>query len=385
MSTAAVRTPTAGRRPRADLRRRALEHAPILGPAGALVLMFALFAILAPSSFVSSDNLFNLLAQMAVLAVLATGVTYVLLLGEIDLGFANIAILSGIAATLFFGGKDIDIPFVGQLYMGSGTGDQIVGIATVLVIAAALGWVSGALTAKLGVPSFVGSLGILLLAQGWAFYWSQGENQYTVPSLAKTIGSGYVGPVPRVAISAAVILLLAHLVLSRTRFGRYVYMTGANKDAAELSGIPTKRIVMMVFALAGLLAGIAGLMNIGRLGSAQPDAGTELLLPAIAAVVLGGTSLFGGRGGIGYTVIGLLLYGVIDNGLDQLDIDPYIKPFVRGLLFLTAIALNVLMLRIARRAQAQSLLERSAEPPDPTPAAPSAPAPSTDRQPSATR
>jgi ribose transport system permease protein len=349
--------------------------------------MFVLFAILAPGSFVSSDNLFNLLAQMAVLGVLATGVTYVLLLGEIDLGFANIAILTGIAATLFFGGKDVDIPFVGQLYMGSGTADQIIGIVTVLVLAAALGWVSGVLTAKLGVPSFVGSLGILLLAQGWAFYWSQGENQYTVPSVAKSIGSGYVGPVPRVAISAAVILLLAHLVLSRTRFGRYVYMTGANKDAAELSGIPTKRIVMMVFAIAGLLAGVAGLMNVGRLGSAQPDAGTELLLPAIAAVVLGGTSLFGGRGGIGYTVIGLLLYGVIDNGLDQLDIDPYIKPFVRGLLFLTAIGLNVLMLRIARRAQAQSLLERTADPQDPGAPAPATAhaAATTDPEPSATR
>jgi ribose transport system permease protein len=385
MSTAAARTPSASTRHRSsgDLKRRALEHAPILGPAGALVLMFVLFAILAPSSFVSSDNLFNLLAQMAVLAVLATGVTYVLLLGEIDLGFANIAILSGIAATLFFGGKDIDIPFVGQLYMGSGTGDQIIGIVTVLVLASALGWVSGALTAKLGVPSFVGSLGILLLAQGWAFYWSQGENQYTVPSVAKTIGSGYVGPVPTVAISAGVVLVLAHLVLSRTRFGRYVYMTGANRHAAELSGIPTARIVMMVFAFAGLMAGLAGLMNVGRLGSAQPDAGTELLLPAIAAVVLGGTSLFGGRGGIGYTLIGLLLYGVIDNGLDQLDIDPYIKPFVRGLLFLTAIGLNVLMLRIARRAQAQSLLERATEPAPGEPGGSAAPA--THPEPSATR
>lgn len=345
-------------RPRAargeDLRRRALEHAPLLGPIGALIGMFALFAILAPDSFPTSDNLFNLLAQASVLAVLATGVTFVLLLGEIDLGFANIAVFAGVSASLFYAGRPVPIPFVGNLIMGSG--DQILGIVVVLVLAVALGLLTGVMTARLGVPSFVASLGVLMVAQGWAFYWSQGENVYSVMPIARSLGSGFVGPVPRIAISAAVVLLLAHLVLRRTRFGRYVYMTGSNRDAAELSGIDTKKIVLLVFCLSGLLAGIAGLLNVGRLGSAQPNAGTDLLLPAIAAVVLGGTSLFGGRGGIGYTLVGLLLYGVIDNGLDQLEIDPYVKPFVRGALLIAAIALNVVMLRIARRAQARSLL-----------------------------
>lgn len=330
----------------------AMRHAPLLGPAGALLLMFLLFAVLAPGDFLTSSNLWNILAQMSVLAVMATGITFVLLLGEIDLGFANIAVLGGIGASLLYAGKEVGLPLIGMVSFGANS--WIISIGVALLIALLLGMVAGSLTARLGVPSFIATLGVLMLAEGWAFYWARGENVYSVIPLAETLGGSFIGPVPVIVISAGVILLIGHLVLSRTRFGRYVYMTGANRSAAELSGIPTRRVLLIVFALSGVLAGVAGILNVGRLGSAQASAGSELLLPAIAAVVLGGTSLFGGRGGIQYTIIGLLLYGVIDNGLDQLELDPYLKPFVRGLLLLLAIVLNVVMLRIANRARLEA-------------------------------
>jgi ribose transport system permease protein len=340
----------------------AMRHAPLLGPAGALALMLLLFSLLAPGDFLTADNMWNVLAQMSVLAVMATGVTFVLLLGEIDLGFANIAVLAGIGASLLYAGKEVGLPLIGLVSFGEGS--ALISLGTALVIALALGTLGGGLTARLGVPSFIATLGILMLAQGWAFYWARGENVYSVIPLAETLGSSFIGPVPVIVISAAVILLLGHIVLSRTRFGRYVYMTGANRTAAELSGIPTKRVLLIVFAVSALLAGMAGVLNVGRIGSAQASAGGELLLPAIAAVVLGGTSLFGGRGGIPYTVIGLLLYGIIDNGLDQLDLDPYLKPFVRGLLLLLAIVLNIVMLRLANRARLEAPVQD--EPPVPS-------------------
>jgi ribose transport system permease protein len=328
-----------------------LRQAPLLGPLGALVLMICVFGGLS-EDFLTSDNMWNILAQVSVLAVMATGVTFVLLLGEIDLGFANIAVLSGIGASLLYAGKKVGLPLVGQVSFGSGS--WAITIGTALAIALLLGLVGGLITARLGVPSFIATLGILMLAQGWAFYWARGENVYSAIPLAHTLGATFIGPVPVIAISAAAVLLVAHIVLSRTRFGRYVYMTGANRSAAELSGIPTKRVVLIVFALSGVLAGIAGILNVGRLGAAQANAGGDLLLPVIAAVVLGGTSLFGGRGGIPYTVVGLLLFGTIDNGLDQLNLDPYLKPFVRGLLLLLAIILNVMMLHLASRARAHA-------------------------------
>lgn len=367
-----VNRPVARERGRAGSsgwRTAARRHAPLLAPLGALIIL-AIFFSLASENFATGDNMLNILAQVSVLAVMATGVTFVLLLGEIDLGFANIAVLTGLAASLLMAGEPVGLLF-GQANIGEGS--QLLCMAIALGIALTLGLVAGSLTARLGVPSFVATLGVLMLAQGWGFYWSQGENVFNVLPLATTLGSSFVGPVPAIALSAGVVLLIAHVVLSRTRFGRYVYMTGANRGAAKLSGVPTERVVLLVFVISGLLAGIAGLLNVGRLGSAQAGQGDELLLPAIAAVVLGGTSLFGGRGGIPFTVVGLLLYGVIDNGLDQLDVDIYLKPFIRGVLLIGAVILNIFMLRLANRASAAAVEDLDGPETPPPPAAGSQP------------
>ena len=208
------------------------------------------------------------------------------------------------------------------------------------------------MTAKIGVPSFIATLGLLLLCNGWAFYWAQGEIVYDAAPIVNTLGGEVVGPIPVIAIAAAVIMLIAHIgVCPRTRFGRYIYMTGSNRRAAELAGVNTHRVIISVFMISGFLAGVAGLLAVGRLGSAQPAGSNDYLLPVIAATVVGGVSLFGGVGGIRATLVGVLVFAVLDNGLDQTDIDIHLKPFMRGLILLIAIVVNVAGLRIAARAR----------------------------------
>ncbi|MBO9523500.1 MAG: ABC transporter permease [Nocardioidaceae bacterium] len=347
---------------RGGVRSWAERNATILGPFAALLIMSVAFGLLAPS-FATAGNLWNVLSQVSVLAVLAAGLTFVLLLGQIDLGVANIAVMTGVVVAVVYSGKPLTLPVVGDLTFG--TGSVVPAVVIALVLAVALGLLAGWLTARLGIPSFIGTLGILQVAQGLAFFWSGGNNIYDLPPIATKLGGGFTGPVPNIVITAALVLVVCHVVLSRTRFGRYVYMTGANARAAELSGVPVRRVTISVFVLSAVLAAFAGVLSVGRLGSAQANAGDELLLPAIAAVVLGGTSLFGGVGSMLNTSVGLLLYGVLNNGLDQLNMNIYLKPFARGAFLLLAIAFNIVALRIASRARLQQALD---DQPDDVPA-----------------
>ncbi len=349
-SAAKPKGPAGGmlRRSTADLLRR---NAPIVAPLAALIAVSALFAILAPDTFLTSGNIRNILAQTSVLAFLATGVTFILLVGEIDLSVANVAVLSGVLSALMFSGVPITIPLLGGLSIGAN--NEALSVAVALLLGGALGLLSGTLVARLGVPSFIATLGVMLVADGLSYYWSQGRIVYDLMPVATSLGAASWGPIPAIVVSAATVIVAAHLVLSRTRFGRYVFMTGANRVAAELAGVSTRRVLLQVFVLSALLASIGGIINVGRLGSAEARTGSELLLPAIAAVVLGGTSVFGGVGGMVNTTIGLLLYGVLNNGLDQVQMDIYLKPFARGAFLLLAIVFNIAALRIASRSRAE--------------------------------
>lgn len=330
------------------------RNAPLVAPTVALIAVSALFALLAPT-FITTGNIRNILAQTSVLAFLATGVTFILLVGEIDLSVANVAVLSGVMSALMFSGIPITIPLVGGLSIGAN--NEAVSVAVALILGGALGLLGGALVARLGVPSFIATLGMMMLADGLSYYWSQGRIIYDLMPVATSLGAAYWGPLPAIVVSAATVLVIAHLVLSRTRFGRYVYMTGANRAAAELAGVSTRRVLLQVFIVSAVLSSIGGIINVGRLGSAEARTGSELLLPAIAAVVLGGTSVFGGVGGIANTTVGLLLYAVLNNGLDQVQMDIYLKPFARGAFLLLAIVFNIAALRIASRSRAQSVEE----------------------------
>jgi ribose transport system permease protein len=339
----------------AHLRDVLERNATFLGPLAALVLLVVLFGGLAPDTFLSSGNFTNVLSQVSVLAIMAAGMTLVLLLGHIDLSVAAVAVVSGVVSAVVFSGLPLTLPVIGP--WEASPGHQWLALAVAMVVSVLFGLLSGLLTAKLGIPSFIVTLGVLEMAQGLAFYWSQGKNIYEVTPLSKRLGDSFVGPVPVIVIVAVVTLAAGHVLLTYTRFGRYVYMCGSNARAAELSGIPVRRVTVTVFVIAAALFGFAGIVAVGRLGSAQATSGGDLLLPAIAAVVLGGTSLFGGIGSMKHTAVGLLLYGVLTNGLDQLDISIYLKPFARGAFLLLAIAFNIAALRMATNARKRATVE----------------------------
>jgi ribose transport system permease protein len=323
-------------------RRRSRDLAPLI----VLLVLVVFFSVAAPTTFLAPQNLRNILAQVATLAVVSTGVTFVLLLGEIDLSIASMATMTGVIATMLYEGAHFDLP-VGPLAV------QLPMVPAILVAwltALGLGAVNGLIATRIGVPTFMTTLAMLQITDGIALYWTKGSIKYNVPPILTSLGSDYIGPLPAVIIVAAGVLLVGHLVLTQTRFGRYVYMTGASREAAELSGVSTRRIILVCFALTALLAGLAGMLNVGRLGSAQAYGLSDMLLDSIAAVVLGGTSLFGGEGGIPNTIIGLLIFGVLNNGLNLIQVDIYLKPWVRGVILLLALIINVYALRLRTRA-----------------------------------
>ena len=186
---------------------------------------------------------------------------------------------------------------------------------------------------------------------GWtlastAFVWA-GPAQIIVIT---TLGSGSIDGVPWIVIVAALMLLLGHLVLTYTRFGRYVYMVGGNREAAEYSGLNVKLILGSVMVISAVCSGIGGMLGVAHFGSAQQNEFDTYLLDSIAAVVVGGTSLFGGRGGIGNTIVGLFVLGVLNNGLDHVNIDSFLKILIRGLILLAALVINVYAQRLRERA-----------------------------------
>lgn len=303
----------------------------ILAPVLTLAALMLFFS-LASETFFRPINLNNILTQIATLAIFGTGMTFVLLTGEIDLSIATIAGLSGMVAAHLYANLDYPEPI--PLLAG-------LGVATLL------GLISGIASTRFRIPTFMATLAMQLIAGGLNTYVSKGRVISTLPDTAKFLGSGRIdvpilGEVRVLIIVAALTLLAGYMVLRFTRFGRYVYMTGASKSAARLAGVNTNMILVAVLTISGFTAGLAGIVSMGRLGSAQPDAVPSFLIDTIGAVVLGGTALTGGRGGMPQTMIGLLLYGTLRNGLDNIaSIDVYLKEFITGVVLLAALVVNV--------------------------------------------
>ncbi|MCE0767440.1 ABC transporter permease [Pseudonocardia kujensis] len=321
---------------------------PTLAPLAALVAVIVVFSAIAPDTFPTLANVRNIAIQSSVLAILATGLTLVVVLGEIDLSFAAIASVSGLVASLVVSQTPFPLPFLGQVIVGAG--NEVFAIIIAIAVGLMFGLINGLIVVRVGVPSFVATLSILLVAQGLAYYFAQGNSVAATTSIGRGIAQATWGPIPVIAVFAAAIMIISYLVLRHTRIGRYIYMAGANRQAAVLSGVPAGRIVVYVFVAAGVLFAIGGLVNVGRLGSAQADTGLNNLLPVFAIVVLGGNSLFGGVGGIRQTLVGVLLYSILQNGLDQSDLNVYMKPLVGGVILVLAVILNVYTGKIATAA-----------------------------------
>jgi len=330
------------------VRQRARDLAPFL-----TLLVLVIFFSLASDSFLRFVNLRNILAQVSTLAVVATGITFVLLCGEIDLSVAAVATMTGVVAAALFGEG---LRLGDTLYLGGGW-EFAGGVVAVLVgalFATGLGLLNGWSTTRIGLPSFMATLATMQIATGLGQFFTKGEIVYTLAPTLKFLGGEYVGEtdpwrLPVVILVGASALLIGHFVLTYTRFGRYVYMTGSNREAARLSGINTQKIVASCLAISAFSAGLAGMLNTGRLGSAQGYGLEDMLLDSISAVVLGGTSLFGGEGGVKNTLVGLLIFGVLSNGLNQLQLDIYVRLWVRGLILLIALIINIYALRLRDR------------------------------------
>ncbi|MDZ4720168.1 MAG: ABC transporter permease [Roseiflexaceae bacterium] len=313
------------------VRRRARDLAPFM----TLVILIVFFS-LSTDSFLNFINLRNILAQVSTLAIVSTGITFVLLCGEIDLSIAAVATMTGVIAAIGFG--RLGLPGEFAMLLGA-------------LAATGMGLLNGWGTTKIGLPSFMATLATQQIASGLGLYITKGEIVYTLAPTLNYLGGEYLGSedpwrLPVVIVCGATALLIGHFVLTYTKFGRYVYMTGSNREAARLSGINTKRIVGACLAISGFSAGVAGMLNTGRLGSAQGYGLDDMLLDSISAVVLGGTSLFGGEGGIKNTLIGLLIFGVLSNGLNQLQLDIYVRLWVRGVILLIALIINIYALRL---------------------------------------
>jgi ribose transport system permease protein len=302
-------------------------------PADVLFVVFtrtaflaALVVVLALASphFLTADNMVIVLRQAALQFFMAAGLTLVVLTGGIDLSVGAVLGLSAcLGATLI------------------AKGSVLLGIAAALAAGLACGLVNGALVAFVGIPAFIATYGMLWVAHGLGYVFMKGEVIHGFPAAFRTLGAGFFGAIPVPVLVAGAVLVILHVLLHLTRFGRALYAIGGNPAAARLTGMPVKRYLVMVYALSGMLAAFAGLVVIARVNAADSGTGEELLLTAIAAVCLGGTSLFGGVGGIVGTAIGALILALVVNGMNMLSIATFWQTFAMGAIVILAVLADV--------------------------------------------
>lgn len=285
----------------------------------ALVLLIVVLSILSPH-FLTWTNVINVLRQASLQFMMSAGLTIVILTAGIDLSIGAVLGLSAcISASLISGG------FV---YFG---------IASALLAGSACGAINGLLVTVGRIPPFIATYGMLWIAFGLGYVFMRGEVIYGLPVQFRFIGAGFVWGIPLPVIIAAILLITLHLLLHKTVLGRSIYAIGGNPDAARLSGMPVTRRLVTVYAISGLLSGFAALVVIARINAADSGLGEELLLPAIAAVCLGGTSLFGGIGGIMGTAVGSIILALIVNGMNLLGVQTFWQNAVMGTIILISV------------------------------------------------
>ena len=288
-----------------------------------MLLAVCIALSIASPVFGTSGNLLNVGLATSVTALLAAGQTFVIILGEIDLSVG--AILGFSAAITAMVLQHQSAP---------------VGILVGLAVGAVAGLVNGLLVTLTRMPSFIATLAMMSVLAGLTLQITQGNPIGVTDYDFQNIGQARMGGVPVPVWIMLVVFVVFGLLLARTRYGRYVYATGDNPEAAKLSGIPVTRTKVLAFVISGALAALAGFIITARLSTAEPTAGTGLELEAIAAVIIGGTSLAGGRGDLIGTIVGALILGVIDNGMNLLDVSPFLQSVVKGLVILFAVLLD---------------------------------------------
>jgi len=300
----------------------------------ALLLLCIVLSIMT-DKFFTPDNGLNVLRQIAVNICIATGMTLIVLTAGIDLSVGSILALCG-ALTAGLLKNGIEIPS-GDLYVGFTVLGAVLGG---LLLGWLLGWFNGFVITKFNVPPFVATLAMLTIARGFTMLYTQGHPISNLGTSFAFIGSGVWLGIPVPVWIAIVVVLLAVLLTQKTRTGRYIYAIGGNEQAARLSGININKVKIAVYSIAGALAALGGIILTARLDSAQPNAGISYELDAIAAVVIGGTSLSGGKGSVWGTVMGAVIIGVLNNGLVLLNVSPFWQQVVKGAVILLAVVID---------------------------------------------
>ena len=276
-------------------------------------------------SFFTRQNIFNVLRQISTNLFLACGMTMVIILGGIDLSVGSIIALSGCISAGCVARYNLPLPIA--LLMG-------------LLVGLLVGMFNGAVISKTTIPAFIVTLATMNIAKGLAYVYTGGSPVRVVTKEWQFLGAGYVGIFPTPVVILVIVLIITAIIMNKTKMGRHMYAVGGNQQAAEFSGIKVEKVKFFVHAFSGLMAGLAGIVLASRMYSGQPTAGDGAEMDAIAAVVVGGTSMAGGSGKIGGTIIGGLIIGVLNNGLNLLNVNSFWQYVVKGVVMLLAVFLD---------------------------------------------
>jgi ribose/xylose/arabinose/galactoside ABC-type transport system permease subunit len=287
-------------------------------------LLLCLALTLMSDRFLTVDNIVNVLRQSTINGIIAIGMTYVILTAGIDLSVGAILALSAVVTADLLQGETA----------------VILAILIGLAIGGGLGLINGLVITQAKVPPFVATLGMMTIARGLALTYTEGRPITGLPDAFRAMGTGAIGPIPVPIILAAAAFIVGAILLTRTALGQFIFAIGNNPTAARYAGISVNRYITFVYVLAGALSALAGMILIARLDSAQPTAGNAYEFDAIAAVVVGGTSFAGGQGGLGGTIIGVLIIAVLNNGLNLLNVSSFYQPVVTGVVIAVALLLH---------------------------------------------
>jgi ribose/xylose/arabinose/galactoside ABC-type transport system permease subunit len=294
----------------------------------ALLILVIVFTV-SSDVFLTSANLLNVLRQVSIIGICAVGLTFVLLTGGIDLSVGSVIGVSGMTcATLVSAGFPV-----------------VLAVAAALAFGLLAGLLAGFIINEAGIPPLITTLGLMTAFRGLSYIIGGGLPVYGVPDGLKWLGQGYLLGIPVPVIVMAITLALGHIVLTYTRFGREVYGVGGNEEAARLSGVSVKALKYKVYVLSGTMAAFAGIVLMARVNSGQPKGGEGYELDIITAVVLGGVSIFGGVGRLSGVLAGVLIMGVLANGMILLNIQEYVQWVIKGTVLLAAVALDQLIHR----------------------------------------
>lgn len=295
---------------------------------GIYIAFFIIFIVLTFMNpvFLTSTNLINILKQASITSVIAIGTTFILISGGLDLSSASVAALAGVCSAMF--GLPGEYPF-------------IIPLVIALAVGASCGLVNGVVVAKGKVPPFIATLGMMTIARGLALIVTKAKPVFGLSPSYIYLGSGKIGNIPILIIVMVLVLIGSYGILNATKLGRHIYAVGGNENSAYVSGINIVKIKLLVYMIGGMLSGFAGLLLAGRIQSGTPVMGQGLELDAIAAAVIGGVSSTGGIGKVYGAVIGALMLAMVSNGLDLLNISPYIQQVIKGMIIVFAVFFDV--------------------------------------------